>query len=117
MAIATAFGTASTGTAISSLSGAAATNAALAWLGGGALTAGGGGMAAGNAVLALAGPVGWGIGTAAVIGGGIFAACQNKKAACQANEERIKLMKENEYLRGRIHQISTLISTTYQLSA
>ena len=44
MAIATTFGTASTGTAISALSGAAATNAALAWLGGGALAAGGGGI-------------------------------------------------------------------------
>ena len=61
MWIATTFGTASTGTAISTLSGAAATNAALAWLGGGALTAGGGGMAAGHALLALAGPVGIGI--------------------------------------------------------
>lgn len=61
MWVATTFGTASTGTAISSLSGAAAANAALAWLGGGALTAGGGGMAAGNALLALAGPIGWGI--------------------------------------------------------
>jgi hypothetical protein len=61
MWIATTFGTASTGTAISTLSGAAATNAALAWLGGGALTAGGGGVAAGNALLALAGPVGMGI--------------------------------------------------------
>ena len=61
MGIATTFGVASTGTAISSLSGAAATNAALAWLGGGALAAGGGGMAAGNAFLALAGPVGWAI--------------------------------------------------------
>lgn len=59
MWVATTFGTASTGTAISALSGAAATNAALAWLGGGALTAGGGGMAAGQALLALAGPVGW----------------------------------------------------------
>ena len=47
MWVATTFGTASTGTAISALSGAAATNAALAWLGGGALAAGGGGMAAG----------------------------------------------------------------------
>lgn len=61
MWIATTFGTASTGTAISTLSGAAATNAALAWLGGGALTAGGGGMAAGSALLALAGPVGMSI--------------------------------------------------------
>ena len=61
MWVATTFGTASTGTAISALSGAAATNAALAWLGGGALAAGGGGMAAGQALLALAGPVGWGL--------------------------------------------------------
>lgn len=59
--VATTFGTASTGTAISSLSGASAANAALAWLGGGALAAGGGGMAVGNALLALAGPIGWGI--------------------------------------------------------
>ena len=59
MGIATTFGVASTGTAISALSGAAAANAALAWLGGGALAVGGGGMAAGSAFLALAGPVGW----------------------------------------------------------
>ena len=61
MGVATTFGVASTGTAISALSGAAATNAALAWLGGGALATGGGGMAAGEAFLALAGPVGWAI--------------------------------------------------------
>ena len=48
MGVATTFGVASTGTAISALSGAAATNAALAWLGGGALAVGGGGMAAGE---------------------------------------------------------------------
>jgi hypothetical protein len=46
------FGTASTGTMISSLSGIAAHNATLAWLGGGALAVGGGGMAAGAAVMA-----------------------------------------------------------------
>lgn len=57
--VATTFGTASTGTAISTLSGAAASKAALAWLGGGALAAGGGGTAAGSALLALAGPIGW----------------------------------------------------------
>ncbi|MEI3177938.1 MAG: hypothetical protein V8S31_06310 [Lachnospiraceae bacterium] len=45
MGVATTFGVASTGTAISTLSGAAATNAALAWLGGGTLAVGGGGMA------------------------------------------------------------------------
>lgn len=72
MGIATTFGVASTGTAISALSGAAATNAALAWLGGGALAAGGGGMAAGNAFLALAGPVGWAIAGVALLGSGLL---------------------------------------------
>lgn len=72
MGVATTFGVASTGTAISSLSGAAATNAALAWLGGGALAAGGGGMGAGGALLALAGPVGAAIAGIALLGSGIF---------------------------------------------
>ncbi len=51
-------GTASTGTAISTLSGAAATNATLAWLGGGSIAAGGGGVALGTMVLGgiVAGP-------------------------------------------------------------
>ncbi|MDM8086419.1 hypothetical protein QUV83_16730 [Cellulomonas cellasea] len=48
-----AFATAGTGTAISSLSGAAAQSATLAWLGGGSIAAGGGGVAAGSAVLGL----------------------------------------------------------------
>ncbi|MFT7712220.1 hypothetical protein ACMT9Y_14765 [Clavibacter tessellarius] len=67
MWVATTFGAASTGTAISALSGAAATNAALAWLGGGALAAGGGGTAAGGAILALSGPVGWSVAGAAIL--------------------------------------------------
>jgi hypothetical protein len=88
MAIATTFGTASTGTAIASLSGAAATNAALAWLGGGALAAGGGGMSAGGALLALAGPVGWTLAGAAVIGGGVFMWHSNGKVAEEAHAKR-----------------------------
>lgn len=72
MGVATTFGVASTGTAISALSGAAATNAALAWLGGGALVAGGGGMAAGEALLALAGPAGWAIAGVALLGSGVL---------------------------------------------
>ena len=47
-----AFGTASTGAAISGLTGIAARNATLAWLGGGSLAAGGGGIVAGAATLA-----------------------------------------------------------------
>ncbi len=62
-----AVGTASTGTAISTLSGAAATNATLAALGGGSLAAGGGGMALGAAVLGSAT-----LGVGLLIGGIIF---------------------------------------------
>ena len=83
MGIATTFGVASTGTAISALSGAAATNAALAWLGGGALAAGGGGMAAGNAFLAMCGPIGWTIAGVALLGSGFL--------LYKGNEEKKKL--------------------------
>lgn len=81
MGIATTFGVASTGTAISALSGAAATNAALAWLGGGALAVGGGGMVAGKALLALAGPVGWAISSVALVASGLmfWKSSSNKK--------------------------------------
>lgn len=72
MGVATTFGVASTGTAISALSGAAATNAALAWLGGGALSIGGGGMAAGNVLLAMAGPIGWTIAGVSALLSGLF---------------------------------------------
>lgn len=56
---ASAFATASTGTAIATLSGAAATNATLAFFGGGALAAGGLGMAGGAVALGgfAAGPL------------------------------------------------------------
>ncbi len=94
MAIATTFGTASTGTAIASLSGAAATNAALAWLGGGALAAGGAGMAAGNALLAMAGPVGWSIGGVALVGSGVFMNMNNAKIAEEATEKYLEIEEE-----------------------
>lgn len=48
-----AFGTASTGTAISTLSGVAATKATLAALGGGSLATGGGGVALGSTILGI----------------------------------------------------------------
>lgn len=115
MAFATAFGTASTGAAISGLTGAAATNAALAWLGGGAIAAGGGGMAAGNAFLALAGPVGWGIAGALAIGGGLFATFKNKSAAEEADKCRRKLKKNISVLRPKLTQLQELESSTIQL--
>ena len=80
MAIATTFGTASTGVAISSIGGIAATNAALAWLGGGALAAGGAGMAGGSALLALAGPIGWSIAGVAALGASYKIRSTNTKA-------------------------------------
>lgn len=48
MSAASAWGTASTGTAIANLSGAAASQASLAWLGGGSIAAGGGGVTIGT---------------------------------------------------------------------
>jgi len=106
LGVATTFGTASTGTAIATLAGAAQTNAALAWLGGGALTAGGGGMAAGEAFLAMAGPVGWAIGGAALIGGGLLANSKNKKIAEKA-EEQTKTIKAET---SKIRKIKTKIT-------
>jgi hypothetical protein len=94
MWIATTFGTASTGAAISTLTGAAASNAALAWLGGGALAAGGGGMAAGNALLALAGPVGWTIAGASLLGS-IILFSKKKMQTNKEKSEEIERVKKN----------------------
>ena len=116
MAIATTFGTASTGAAISGLSGAAATNAALAWLGGGALAAGGGGMAGGSALLALAGPIGWGIGAASLAAGGYFASKKNKVAAIKADKERVEIVKATRVLDATSIEINNLKSTTQMLA-
>lgn len=94
MGVATTFGVASTGTAISSLTGAAANSAALAWLGGGSIAAGGGGMAAGNAFLAMAGPVGWGIAglmLTASVGASVFANKKNEEVAKEALDEQKKI--------------------------
>lgn len=82
-----AFGTASTGTAISSLSGAAATKAALAALGGGAIKAGGGGMALGTLVLNAAS-----LGVAVLVEGIAiaWAGSMSKKQADKAYEQMQK---------------------------
>lgn len=98
MGVATTFGTASTGTAIATLAGAAQTNAALAWLGGGALTAGGAGMAGGQAFLAMAGPVGWAIGGAAIVGGSLLTNSKNKKVAEKAEAQTKEIYEETTKL-------------------
>lgn len=87
MWIATTFGKASTGRAISTLSGIAAKKAALAWLGGGTLTAGGAGAAGGQALLALAGPVGWGISGITTAASIATLGIKNKKIASKMIEE------------------------------
>ena len=112
MAIATTFGTASAGTAISSLSGAAATNAALAWLGGGTVASGAGGMAAGKMLLALAGPVGWAIGGASLIGAGGYAWYNNAKIAEEATEKASEVHEQVLILKRAHNEISDLIALT-----
>lgn len=116
MWVATTFGTASTGTAISALSGAAATNAALAWLGGGALAAGGGGMAAGHALLALAGPIGWGVaGTS--LAASVWFAWRKKHKIQESKKDEIARLKNCvavlKELKGKIDAISIQTSSLY----
>lgn len=84
-----ALGTASTGTAISTLSGVAATNATLAALGGGALAAGGGGMALGSLVLG-----GATLGVGLLIGGIIFSVAGS--SVSNKADEAWNQMKKNE---------------------
>lgn len=112
LAVATTFGTASTGTAISALSGAAATNAALAWLGGGALAAGGGGMVAGQTLLALAGPIGWTIGGVALVGSGVYLNYRNAHLAKEAIENRMKVEGEIRSLQAATLEIRRLSGLT-----
>lgn len=85
-----ALGTASTGTAISTLSGAAATNATFAALGGGSLAAGGGGMAAGTVVFggAAAG--------AGVLVGGVIVNVVGQKLSKNAEEMMKQVLEEKE---------------------
>lgn len=115
MSIATTFGTASTGTAISALSGAAAQKAAVAWIGrtfAGFAVKGGAGMAAGQAFLALAGPVGWGI-TAASTGVSLISLSnKNKELADKAVTEAKEIEKAREAVDETNVKIKSLISKT-----
>lgn len=113
MWVATTFGTASTGAAISTLSGAAATNAALAWLGGGALTAGGQGIVAGKALLAMAGPLGWTIAGATLLSSILVLSAKKLKTNKDKNEE-IQLIKENT---ERVHEMDARISVILKETA
>ena len=115
MWIATTFGTASTGTAISALSGAVAQNAALAWLGGGTLAAGGGGIAAGQAFLALAGPVGWGIAGTSILASVLITLNKKNNTIEQEKQEISQIQKCTEALEELHTKIDSLYSETCTL--
>ena len=118
MSIATTFGTASTGTAISALSGAAAQKAAMAWIGrtfAGSAVKEGAGMAAGQAFLALAGPIGWGI-TAASTGISLISLTnKNKDVAEKAVKEAKEIAKAREALDETTEKINALKAKTDRL--
>lgn len=118
MSIATTFGTASTGTAISALSGAAAQKAAMAWIGrtfAGFAVKEGAGMAAGQAFLALAGPIGWGI-TAASTGISLISLTnKNKDVEEKAVKEAKEIAKAREALDETTEKINALKAKTDQL--
>lgn len=112
---ATTFGTASTGTAISSLSGAAATNAALAWIGGGSLATGGGGISAGTTFLALAGPIGWSI-TGITIFASVVLFAKNKMKSKKERKEEIEKIKINtDVVNKSTVKINAILSETKML--
>ena len=118
MSIATTFGTASTGTAISALSGAAAQKAAMAWIGrtfAGFAVKEGAGMAAGQAFLALAGPIGWGI-TAASTGISLISLTnKNKDVAEKAVKEAKEIAKARDALDETTEKINALKAKTDRL--
>ena len=108
MWIATTFGTASTGAAISTLSGAAAANAALAWLGGG-------GTAAGTALLALAGPVGMAIAGATLLSSIVLFSANQLKLNKQKSEEIESVKKNTKSVLEMDAKIAALLEQTESL--
>lgn len=113
--VATTFGTASTGTAISTLSGAAASKAALAWLGGGALAAGGGGTATGATLLALSGPIGWSIAGATLLTSIVLLTVKTSKNR-DARQEALESVTHNTAtVRILDAQITALLTETTHL--
>ena len=116
--IATTFGTASTGTAISALSGAAAQKATVAWIGrtfAKFAVKEGAGMAAGQAFLALAGPVGWGI-TAVSTGFSLISLTnKNKEISDKAVKEAKEIRKAREALEETNKKIEALKTKTMLL--
>ena len=115
MAIATTFGTASTGVAISALSGAAATNATLAFFGGGSLAAGGYGMVGGMMVLGsmVVGPalMVMGLITGAKSHEKLNQALENKAAADETTEALNTMSFKCSAIRRRTYMFYELLSS------
>ena len=111
-ALATTFGTASTGAAISSLSGVAATNAVLAWIGGGTIAAGGGGMPLGSTILGLMGPVGWGIAGLSIVGGGWSLRNKNDKIIAEYQKATKEYHHHEALLSSKIAEVKGLEDDT-----
>lgn len=105
-----ALGSASTGTAISTLSGAAATNATLAALGGGSLAAGGGGMALGSMILGEAT-----LGVGLLVGGMIFNFTGNKLSdkADEAMQEVRSIEKKANTICNYLDELKTISMKYY----
>lgn len=115
MWIATTYGTASTGTAISALSGAAMEKAAAAWLGRTFLPKAlltGVGMKGGQALLALAGPVGWGISGVSIAASTAATGRKNRKIADAAVEEAETITAAGAQLHEATAQIDQLFEET-----
>ena len=112
MALATTFGAASTGTAISALSGVAASNAALAWLGGGAIAAGGAGVAGGSFILSLLGPIGIGIAGVTTLGAVFLSRAKNDKNCKEILSKVLEIKKANSSLRKAKKSLKEVLEKT-----
>ena len=69
-------------------------------------------MAAGSAFLALAGPIGIGIGSVALISSGLIASAKNKQIAQKANQERAKIETHSSTLKIALIELEKLINLT-----
>ena len=76
------------------------------------IATGGSGSAGGSALLALAGPVGWGVGGAALVGSGLYLNSRNKRFAREATEQRIKVEKEVRSLRTALEEVERISKRT-----
>ncbi|MCY4528822.1 MAG: hypothetical protein OXD46_07345 [Chloroflexi bacterium] len=74
-------------------------------------------MAGGSALLTLAGPVGWGVGGAVLVGSGLYPNSRIKSHAKKATEELVKVEAETSSLLAAGHKIDGLRSRTVKHSS